>query len=172
GSGNGSISSILGTTSGTVTKSGTGTWTLSGANTYTGLTTISDGTLSAANIVVSGGNSNLGNAISAVVLGGASTAGTLCYTGAAATYTRGFTVNAGGGGITNAGTGLLTIGTGGIADSGNLTFATNANGITVNSIISSSGSVTLNSSGAGVLTLAGANTYAGGTTLTAGTLKL
>ena len=56
------------------------------------------------------------------MLGGATTAGTLRYTGAAVTYTRGFTVNAGGGGITNFGSGLLTIGTGGIATSGNLTF--------------------------------------------------
>jgi fibronectin-binding autotransporter adhesin len=172
GSGDGSVSSIIGTTSGTLTKSGTGTWTLSGANTYTGSTTISQGTLSAGSIVVSGGSSNLGNASSAVVLGGASSAGTLSYTGGAATYARGFTVNAGGGGITNTGTGLLTISTGGITDGGNLTFATNANGIIVNSVISSSGSVTMNSSGAGALTLAGANSYTGGTILTAGTLQL
>ena len=45
GTGNGSVASIIGTSSGTLTKSGTGTWTLSGANTYSGLTTISQGTL-------------------------------------------------------------------------------------------------------------------------------
>src|ERR1041385_5740946 len=45
GIGNGSLASIIGTTSGTVTKSGTGTWTLSASNTYTGTTTISAGTL-------------------------------------------------------------------------------------------------------------------------------
>jgi len=41
-----SLASIIGTTSGTVTKIGTGTWTLSGANTYTGDTILNDGTLS------------------------------------------------------------------------------------------------------------------------------
>ena len=45
GSGNGSVASIIGTTSGTVTKSGTGVWTLSGANTFTGGTILNAGTL-------------------------------------------------------------------------------------------------------------------------------
>jgi len=49
GSGNGSVSSIIGTTSGTLTKSGTGTWTLTGANTFTGATTVNGGTLTLAN---------------------------------------------------------------------------------------------------------------------------
>jgi autotransporter-associated beta strand protein len=56
GSGNGSISSVIGTTSGSLTKSGTGTWTLAGANTFTGATTVSGGTLSLAN----GSGSSLG----------------------------------------------------------------------------------------------------------------
>src|SRR6185295_19933806 len=45
GSGNGTVSSIIGTTSGTLTKSGTRTWTLFGANTYTGATSLSAGVL-------------------------------------------------------------------------------------------------------------------------------
>ena len=45
GAGNGSISSIIGTTTGTVTKNGTGTWTLLGVNTSTGGITINAGTL-------------------------------------------------------------------------------------------------------------------------------
>src|SRR5262249_4384919 len=45
GSGNGSLASIVGTGAGTLTKSGTGTWTVSGASSYTGLTTVSAGTL-------------------------------------------------------------------------------------------------------------------------------
>ncbi|MCE9556019.1 MAG: autotransporter-associated beta strand repeat-containing protein [Planctomycetes bacterium] len=41
----GSVASIIGTGTGPVTKTGLGVWTLSGANTYTGDTTISQGTL-------------------------------------------------------------------------------------------------------------------------------
>ena len=40
-----SMASVLGTGTGGLTKSGTGTWTVSGASTYTGATTISAGTL-------------------------------------------------------------------------------------------------------------------------------
>ena len=169
--------------SGSLAKIGTGTLILTNiANTYSGTTTISDGILQASKIA-SGGTSSLGSATTAVVLGGINTAGTLTagtlkYAGAGATtFTRGFTVNAGGGGITNAsttsnGTALLTIATNGIAAGGNITFATNSNGIAVNSVISGPGSVTMNSSGAGVLTLAGANTYSGGTIVTQGTVSL
>ncbi|HMO34350.1 MAG TPA: autotransporter-associated beta strand repeat-containing protein [Lacibacter sp.] len=41
----GTIASIIGTGTGTVTKQDAGTWVLTGANTYTGLTTVSAGTL-------------------------------------------------------------------------------------------------------------------------------
>ncbi|MCX6792636.1 MAG: autotransporter-associated beta strand repeat-containing protein [Candidatus Falkowbacteria bacterium] len=45
GSGNGTLTSVLGTTSGTLTKIGTGIWTLSGASTFTGAATIANGTI-------------------------------------------------------------------------------------------------------------------------------
>ena len=54
GAGSGSVSSIIGTTSGTLTKSGTGTWTLTGADTYTGATTISAGVLNIQNATALG----------------------------------------------------------------------------------------------------------------------
>ena len=45
GAGDGTISSIIGTGTGTLTKSGAGTWTLFGENTYTGATTVNAGSL-------------------------------------------------------------------------------------------------------------------------------
>src|SRR5437667_5568290 len=54
GAGSGSVSSIIGTTTGSLTKSGSGTWTLSGVNTYTGATTINAGTLSVTGSLASG----------------------------------------------------------------------------------------------------------------------
>ena len=45
GTGNGMVAGTITTGSGTLTKDGNGIWTLSGANTYTGATTVSQGTL-------------------------------------------------------------------------------------------------------------------------------
>ncbi|MFM7088185.1 MAG: autotransporter-associated beta strand repeat-containing protein [Candidatus Paceibacterota bacterium] len=45
GAGGATVSGLIGTASGTVTKDGAGTLTLSGANTYTGTTTIIEGTI-------------------------------------------------------------------------------------------------------------------------------
>ena len=96
--------------SGAVIQAGTGTTILAAGNTYTGTTTIAQGTLSAANVVVSGSASSLGNASSAVVLGAATHTGTLSYTGNSATYVRGFTVQPGGGEIDTTTTGqTLTV---------------------------------------------------------------
>ena len=130
------ISSVIGTAvTGVTQNSATSQLTLSNAaNTYTGPTTITQGTLNVGNVVVATGASGLGNATSNIILGGVSTLGTLNYTGAAATMTRPFTINAGGGQI-NSTTAVLTLTPASgsiITGTGPITFG-GANGITVGS---------------------------------------
>ncbi|MEI8197828.1 MAG: autotransporter-associated beta strand repeat-containing protein, partial [Phycisphaerae bacterium] len=104
---------VGGTISGTggITKAGTpasrsvrafpvtdGILTLSGTNTFTGVTTINAGTVSVATINNGGVAGNLGqagNAASNLVFGGTGYGGTLQYTGADASTDRGFTINNG-----------------------------------------------------------------------------
>lgn len=160
---------------GSVTQSGSNTLTLTGANSYSGTTTVSSGVLSVSDITAPTNGaqstrvSNIGDSATAVVLGGAATTGTLSYTGAADTYTRGFTVNAGGGALSNVGTGALTLSGGGVATTGAFTVG-GTQDTTIASVISGTGSVV--KSGSGVLTLSGTNTFTGGTTLAGGTLSL
>ena len=171
GTGTTTISGVIGANvSGVIQNSATSQLTLSGDNTYTGTTTITSGTLSADEIVVSGGHSAIGNATSAVILGGAATSGTLYSTQGITTYTRGFTVNAGGGEIDNS-TGTLTIETGGITANGPLTLG-RTGAITVSAIIANGatpGSIV--KVGTTTLTLTGVNTFTGGLTIKAGTVQ-
>ena len=97
-------------------KSGTGVLTLSGSSTYTGATTISNGTLSVSNLAAGG---NLGSAGSVVTLGDATNKGILSYGGNGDTFSRGFTLVAGGGEVDSTiSTKLLAITTANITGSG------------------------------------------------------
>ncbi|MCE9609011.1 MAG: autotransporter-associated beta strand repeat-containing protein [Chthoniobacter sp.] len=149
---------------GAVLQKGTGTTVLNGSNTYTGTTTIANGTLSASSVVVSGGASNLGNATSAVVLGDATNKGTLSYTGNSATFTRGFSVDAGGGQIDTTTSGqTLTIATGGItsiAANTSLTIAGAGDTTITAPVALGAASGALTKDGAGLLNInSGAQTY-------------
>jgi fibronectin-binding autotransporter adhesin len=93
-------------------KTTTGTVILSGANTFTGLTTISAGTLSINAIAAIGSPQPLGEN-AALTLGGAATAGTLVYTGGTGTLAQAITIGTGNGVISNTGGSTLTL-TGGI----------------------------------------------------------
>ncbi|MEI7954815.1 MAG: autotransporter-associated beta strand repeat-containing protein [Verrucomicrobiota bacterium] len=146
-------------------KTGVGTLTLSGTNLFSGTTTISQGTLSASNLT-----NALGSAVSAVILGDAANTGWLAFTGSSATFTRGFSVNPGGGEIdtTTAGQ-TLTLSTGNVAAVGAFTLGGLGNTIITSNL---TGTGSLNKSGTGTLTLSGSNTYSGATNLKNGTLIL
>ncbi|WP_250625598.1 autotransporter-associated beta strand repeat-containing protein [Pinirhizobacter soli] len=137
---------FAGSASGTggVVKQGTGTLTLAGANTYIGGTTVSAGVLS-----IAGGGSLA--ATGALTLG----AGTaLDISGATANQAIGDLTGAGGSQIL---LGARTLTAGGAAST------------LYSGVISGGGGLV--KQGAGTLTLSGANTYAGGTTINAGTLQ-
>jgi autotransporter-associated beta strand protein len=167
---------------GSLEQAGAGTLTLTGANTYSGGTTISAGTLSIGDAGTTGSvagdvtnNSaikfNRSNSITySGVISGTGTleqagAGTLTLTGAN-TYSGGTTISAGTLSIGDAGT------TGSIAGdvTNNSAIKFNrSNSITYSGVISGTG--TLEQAGAGILTLTGANSYTGGTTITSGTIN-
>ena len=147
GDGTGVFGKIIPGTGG-VTKSGTGLWTLTAANTYTGGTTISNGTLQVANA----------NALGSGTVGVTVNGGMLDLAGQSATVPASlFLVN--GSVVDSVGTGTL------IAPNFNV-----QNG----SISASLGGAasTLTKTTSGLVTLSGANTYGGGTTISAGTLAL
>jgi len=169
---NGTYAGIMGG-SGGLTKSGAGTLILSGANTYSGGTTINAGTLSGDTASLQGAITNNAtvtfnqaiNGTYAGVMGGTgglvkSDAGILTLSGVN-TYGGGTTVNAG---TLSGDTASLQ---GAITNNATVTFNQAING-TYAGVMGGTGGLV--KSGAGILTLSGANTYSGGTTVNAGTL--
>ncbi|EDJ1524653.1 AIDA autotransporter-like protein ShdA [Salmonella enterica] len=158
---------------GSVVKSGDKTLTLSGANSYTGGTTISGGTLVASNVEALGTGDITDNATLELSTGGdfANNIGgtgsvvksgdkTLTLSGSN-TYTGGTTISGG----TLVATNVEALGTGNVTDNATLELSTG--GDFANNI-GGTGSVV--KSGDETLTLSGANSYTGGTTISGGTL--
>ncbi|MDJ5229211.1 autotransporter-associated beta strand repeat-containing protein [Salmonella enterica] len=159
--------------SGQVVKSGDDVLTLSGANSYSGGTLISDGTLVASNVEALGSGDVTNDAVLELNTGGdfdnaisgsgqvvKSDDDALTLSGSN-TYTGGTTINDG----TLIATSVDALGSGDVTDDATLELNT---GGTFDNAISGSGQVV--KSGDDVLTLSGSNTYTGGTTISDGTL--
>jgi outer membrane autotransporter protein len=128
--------------SGAVMQAGSGTLVLSGAGTYTGPTTVASGTLQA-------GGTNLLSAASAFTVNGGATLDLGSANQTIGSLAGAGTVNLGAGTFTTGGLGTSTSFGGVIAGSGRLV-----------------------KTGAGNMTLTGANSYTGGTTISGGVLQL
>ncbi|EAC1729356.1 autotransporter outer membrane beta-barrel domain-containing protein [Salmonella enterica] len=159
--------------SGQVVKSGDETLTLSGSNTYTGGTTINDGTLIATSVDALGSGDVTDNAVLELNTGGdfdnaISGSGQVVKSGdetltlsGTNSYTDGTLISGG----TLVATNLEALGTGDVTN--NATLELNTGGDFTNNI---SGSGQVVKSGDETLTLSGANSYTGGTTISGGTL--
>jgi autotransporter-associated beta strand protein len=152
-------SGVLGGAGGSLTVAGIGTLTLTGANTYTGGTT------------VSGGQLNLNNA-SAIGTGG------LTLKGGAFDNTSGSAITLASnpaetwiGNFTFNGSSGLNLGTGVVTLASNSQVTVNANTLTVGGAIVGSG-LSLTKAGAGTLSIPGGSTYSGNTVVSGGTLAL
>jgi autotransporter-associated beta strand protein len=149
GTGLSTISSVIGSNVTSLTQSSSGKLILSGANTYSGATTISAGTLQlgASGVIPDGSALTVASGATFNLAGFSETVGSLAGAG---------TVSS-----TAAGTPTLTAG-------GNNT-STTFSGVIQNG---SATSVALTKTGSGTLALSGAHTYTGATTVSAGTLAL
>ncbi|MEY6240946.1 autotransporter-associated beta strand repeat-containing protein, partial [Salmonella enterica subsp. enterica serovar Corvallis] len=159
--------------SGQVVKSGDETLTLSGANSYTGGTLISGGTLVASNVEALGTGDVTDNAVLELNTGGdfdnaISGSGQVVKSGdetltlsGSNTYTGGTLISGG----TLVASNVEALGTGDVTNDAVLELNT---GGTFDNVISGSGQVV--KSGDDVLTLSGANSYSGGTLISGGTL--
>jgi autotransporter-associated beta strand protein len=205
--GTGELASNLGDLGGGVTslnKSGTGTWTLSGSNTYSGSTTIGAGTLRLAGtntlptsgvLVGSSGNANASTLELATggdyvlnSFGSSNTAGGYMNftnsSGSAATMTFSAATNyislssaaSGGRAVLNNSTNLTVTFNGAVDIGGSaandVTFGGAGNTAIKGAIFNTNTSAArgLTKTGTGALTLEGANTYNGATTISAGSL--
>lgn len=190
--GTGEVAGIIVDNGGTyltrVTKAGTNAWTLSGANSYSGVTAIQNGNLRVASLnKVTGGtaSSNLGAPTTAangtIALGSTTTTGQLTYLGPGETTDRVINLagTTGGGTLDASGTGALVfVNPFTATGTGSKTLTLQGPSTATNTIAASivnkdaSNRTSLTKTGAGLWILAGTTTYSGPTTVTDGTLAI
>jgi fibronectin-binding autotransporter adhesin len=162
-----------------LTKGGTNTLSLSGgANAYTGVTILNNGTVTVSALANGGSASDIGAATSAatnLVFNG----GTLQYTNGTVSIDRLFQLATSGGTINASGSGALSLtNTGAIAYVGGglrtliLTGTTATNNTLAAVLADNGGATSLIKNGAGEWDLTGNNTYSGLTTINNGTLHI
>ena len=141
------LSGVISSVAGSLTKTGNGTLVLSGANTYGGGTTVSAGTirLGSANSIISGSDLSLGTGGTLDLGGFNQTVGVLTSTGTVTNSAA----------ATNS---TLTVASGSVSSPG--------------TIVNGAGTVGVVKNTGGTLTVNAANTYSGGTNVTGGTLSL
>lgn len=166
----------------TVTKTGAGELMFAGANTYSGLTTISAGVLNiqdasalgttAAGTTVSSGAAlqiqggiNVGN--EALTLNGSGISGTGALRNISGNNSFAGPITLGSAGTIYSDAGTLTL-TGGFTNGGFAATFGGPSNVATSGVISGTGA--LNKNGAGTIILTGANTFSGATTINGGTL--
>lgn len=183
GHGDGSIAGGLNTSSGGLEKDGAGRWTIGGAGTYGGITTVEAGYLRITNGAALGlaaaGTTVFGGA-SLEVAGGITSAEPLTLNGAGTSPVGGAVVNVGGANVLS---GAVTLGTDTTlqSDAGSLTLSNTVSGAGRGLTLGGTGSgaangavnvATILKTDTGTWTLGGNNAVTGATTVAGGTLAL
>ncbi len=174
-----------GTTATALTKAGAGVLALGGLSTYTGVTSVTGGTLSVSNLALGGSASAIGQSSNAAASLLLSNGTTFKYTGGAGTSDRAFTIA---GTIAGHGASIDASGTGALNLSGTATPAygtnnqtrtltltgtnTGANTLAANVANNGTGAVTLTKAGSGTWIVSGTSVFTGGVNLNGGTLQV